>query len=205
MVKILTDDTTLEDPEKGDIRLDRLREHLTSRVEESDLRAREQQLNYLTAVEKMLDINPQKNPAANKRREAFTAELAGDLQLAFENDVSLSNRMYALGAELHMMMDGIHKSYEDEAAKRTRNNILAHQLNIKEYRDDAAIHDQIELINGKLQQLIQQLDREVMNADQPEVDERVAAIEDELDRQLGRLDLNPDTFLNVMSAQPGKS
>ncbi|WP_422411095.1 MULTISPECIES: hypothetical protein [unclassified Endozoicomonas] len=191
MVKILTDDITLVDPEKGDIRLDRLREHLTSRVEESDLRAREHQLNYLTAIEKKLGINPQKNPAANKRHEAFTDKLASDMKLEFEKDLSLSDRMYALGAVLHKMMDELHKGYRDEAAKRTFNNRLARKLNVKEYKDDAAIHDQIELINGKLQQLTQQLDQESMNAGQPEVEERVAAIEDELDRQLGRLGPKP--------------
>ncbi|WP_448217741.1 hypothetical protein [Endozoicomonas sp. 2B-B] len=191
MVKILTDDITLEDPEKGDMRLDRLREHLTSRVEESDLRAREHQLKYLTDIEKKLGINPQKNPAANKRHVAFTDKLASDMKLEFEKDLSLSDRMYALGAVLRKMMDELHKGYRDEAAKRTFNNGLARKLNIKEYKDDAAIHDQIELINGKLQQLTQQLDQESMDAGQPEVEERVAAIEDELDRQLGRLGPKP--------------
>ncbi|WOG29621.1 hypothetical protein [Endozoicomonas sp. 8E] len=178
--------TSLEAPEGSDIRRDRIRGRLAVKVAASDQRAREKQGKYLLAVEHELNIDPHKNPAAMERErdKAFIAELASDLQVGFEDDVSLSDRQHTLRdiiQELREKEAG--ETYEDLDDRRAWNNKIAHQLKVEDYKDDTSLDDQSRLINAKLDQL----DEEIFLVRQPDVAERIAAIENALDRQMARL------------------
>ncbi|WP_422409841.1 MULTISPECIES: hypothetical protein [unclassified Endozoicomonas] len=184
---------SLETPEGSDIRRDRIRARLALIVEESDQRAREKQAEYLLAVEHEMNIDPHKNPAAMEKRKAFIAKLASDLQVRFEDDVSLSDRQHTLGdiiQELRVKEAG--EIYEDEDHRRAWNNKIAHQLNVEDYKDDATLDVQSRLIKAKLEQL----DEEVFKVPQPDVAERIAAIENALDRQMARLGPKPRYVLD---------
>ncbi|WP_257292415.1 hypothetical protein, partial [Endozoicomonas sp. ONNA1] len=170
-----------------DIILFGIRDRLKFIVEESDQRARERQAHYLTAMEKALNIHPHVNPAAKEKGKIFIAKLAGDLQIGFADDANLSDQQHALRKKIRELMEEVIETYDDEGAKRIRNNQIAVQLKIKGYKSHAGIDEQNCLIEEKLEHL----DVEVLKAGQPEVDERIAAIENELDRQMARLGHKP--------------
>ncbi|WP_422475997.1 hypothetical protein [Endozoicomonas sp. ALB032] len=184
---------TLPDEKKGRQEwLDLIARRLTYKVEEVDQRAREQQNRLLAAVEYNLEIYPSVYIAARERGKVFTTELASVLQVKFEHDVSLSDLKDALTARIQAIRDEVNEVYDDEAVKRIRNNQIAHQLNIWDYKGHERIDDQNGLINAKLQWL----DEEVFKAGQPDVNERISAIEDELDRQMARLGPKPRYVLD---------
>ncbi|WP_422138562.1 hypothetical protein [Endozoicomonas sp. ALC020] len=176
--------------------LDMLRRCLTYKVEEVDKRAIEGYGYYpdLTDAERKLKICSDQNVAAKERGLALTAKLARDLEVTFaENHVSLLRRQKSvLRAKIRELLNQVHKDYDDEVAKRAWNNEMAHQLNIKDYEDDASIDFQADLIDEKLRQL----DVEVFKAGEPDVYERVAVIENELDRQMARLGPKPRYVLD---------
>ncbi|WP_257282515.1 hypothetical protein, partial [Endozoicomonas sp. ISHI1] len=174
-------------PLEMDIKRMTIRDRLNYVIKESDQRAREQQASRLIVLEDELDIDPHENPHAIKRGKSFIAKLASDLEVEFEDDANLSVRQYALRDRIQELRGRVDELYEDEGARRICNNKIAHQLNIKDYKDDARIDDQNRLIAAKLQQL----DKEVFKAGQPDVNERIAAIDDELDRQIARLGPKP--------------
>ncbi|WOG29587.1 hypothetical protein [Endozoicomonas sp. 8E] len=187
MDKILfweADSIAQEDPAERDIRLSRFRERLTFKVEESHQRAREKQAEYLTTVEDELNIDPHENPATKERGRTLTTKLASILEVKFVAGASLSDNKYDLRHRIKVVRKKINTVVEDrdgaEVIKRVYNNRIAHRLNIEDYQDDATIADQNSLIDAKLQQI----DKEVIVADQPDIDERIAAIEDELDRRM---------------------
>ncbi|WP_448217793.1 hypothetical protein [Endozoicomonas sp. 2B-B] len=190
----LDTDITLSYPKKGGPEwLDILRRRLTYKVEEVDEQASEIQTNYLAAIENRLKIYPHENNAAEARSMVFTARLARDLQVEFANDANLPDRRDALRARISTLLDEVYQDYEDEAARRAWNNEIAHQLNIKAYKDDATIDDQVRQIDAKLRQL----DDEAFSAGEPNVQERIAAIEDKLDRQMARLGPEPRYVLDL--------
>ncbi|WOG29611.1 hypothetical protein [Endozoicomonas sp. 8E] len=174
-------------PLEMDIKRMTIRDRLNYIIKESDQRAREQQASRLIVLENELDISPHENPHAIERGKSFTAKLASDLEVEFKDDANLSVRQYVLRDRIQELRDRVSELYEDESARRIRNNKIAHQLNIKDYKDDARIDDQNRLIAAKLQQL----DKEVLKAGQPDVNERIAAIDDELERQIARLGPKP--------------
>ncbi|WP_422476001.1 hypothetical protein [Endozoicomonas sp. ALB032] len=186
MDKILfweADSTAQEDPAERDIRLGRFRERLTFKVEESQQRAREKQAEYLATVEDELNIDPYENPAAKERGRTLTTKLASILEVKFATGASLSDHQYDLRRRIKVVRNKVNtavKDKNDESIKRVYNNRIAHRLNIEDYQDDATIADQNSLIDAKLQQL----DKDVIVAGQPDIDERIAAIEDELDRRM---------------------
>ncbi|WP_422138536.1 hypothetical protein [Endozoicomonas sp. ALC020] len=162
---------------------------LTYKTKDSclDKQARDQQASMLDAIEFKLSINPHENLAAKERGKAFTTKLASDLKVAFAEDDNLPARKDALRGKIQALMDELHEACDDEAVRRARNNEVAHQLNIEDYKEDATIDDQ----NSLIETTLQQLDEEVFNADQPDINERIADIENELDRQMARLGPKP--------------
>ncbi|WP_257291813.1 hypothetical protein, partial [Endozoicomonas sp. ONNA1] len=188
MYMILRPGPALEaDLPEADIVLSDIHDRLNSVVEESDQRAEEQQLNYLTALEMELNISPHENPAAQERGKIFMAQLARALQLGFADDANLFDQQHVLRDRIQELMEEVNEFYDDEGAKRIKNNQIADQLNIKNYRYHGSIDEQNSLIEAKLEHL----DEEVFKAGQPDVDERIAAIEHELDKQMARLGPKP--------------
>ncbi|WP_422134641.1 hypothetical protein [Endozoicomonas sp. ALD040] len=189
MDKILWEDfsTAPEDLEGRDVRLNSIHGRLTFKVEEWEQRAKEQQTYYLSSVEDELEIYPYKSDAAIEKGKTLTARLANDLQVEFEKDINLSDKKHILLAKVWALTDEVSDVYENESIKRDRNNEIAHQLNIEDYQDHATIDDQISLIKEKLTQLR----KEVLGAGKLDVNERIAAIEDELDKQMARLGSKP--------------
>ncbi|WOG29606.1 hypothetical protein [Endozoicomonas sp. 8E] len=190
----------MEDPEKDlewslvkmDLVLRSIRDWITFKVEESDQRARERQADYLIALEDKLNIDTHENPAAQERGETFFAKLASKLHIGFADDADLSDQKDTLRERLQELMEELEETYDDEGVKRVSNNKIADQLNINDYRDDAGINEQKSLIREKLEQL----DEEVFKVGQPDVNERIAAIENELDRQMARLGSKPRYVLD---------
>ncbi|WOG29581.1 hypothetical protein [Endozoicomonas sp. 8E] len=191
-------DITLYYPKKGGPEwLNTLRRRLTYKVEEVDERASEIQTKYLAAIENSLKIYLHENVAAEQRSMAFTARLARELQLEFENHANLPDRKIALRVKISELLDEMYDDFDGEADRRVWNNEIAHQLSIKDYRDDAAIDDQVRQIDTKLQQL----DEEVFSAGEPDVNERIVAIEHQLDRKMARLGPEPRYVLDLKVAR----
>ncbi len=182
--------TTLDD--RG-LKLKMLHASLAYNVEDLylDEQAKENQINLLDAIEFELGICPHENVAAKKRGRASIAKLAKDLNIVFEENDNLSDQKEVLRTEIQTSMDKLHNVF-DEGIKRAINNEMAHQLDIKDYEEDATIDDQNNLIGTKLQQL----DNEVFNAGWPDVDERIEAIEIELDKLMARLGPEPRYVLD---------
>ncbi|WP_422475999.1 hypothetical protein [Endozoicomonas sp. ALB032] len=179
-------------PEEIKIKLNSIRHRLRYVVEEPDQRARIRQAGHLIVLEDQLNIAPYENPAARGRGKSLTDKLASDLNIGFEDDAQLTDRQYALGGRIQELRDELLEVHEDEDARRAWNNNIAHQLKVIDYEDDASIDDQNRLIRAKLQQL----DEEVFKAGQPDVNERLAAIDEELDRQVARLGPKPRYILD---------
>ncbi|WOG29594.1 hypothetical protein [Endozoicomonas sp. 8E] len=170
----------------------RLEGRLTVYVEDSAGRAIRQHAKLLKAIEDKLQIYSIVNDAAKERGKAFLAKLANDLGLQFKNGAHLSDNKYDIGNKILALMEELEEAYGNEDVRRGRNNEIAHQLNIEDYKDDASIEDQNILIQEKLQQL----DEEVFKAGEADVDEHVSAIENELDRQMARLGPKPRYVLD---------
>ncbi|WOG29617.1 hypothetical protein [Endozoicomonas sp. 8E] len=189
MDKILWGDfgTTRDDQRGRDLRLKLIHPRLQSLVEVSEERVNELQSHYLTNVEWELEIDPRRSVAAIEKSEAFTTKLANDLQVEFENDFSLSEKQRVLVVVAWALLGEVLETYGDESVKRDRNNEIAHQLNIEGYQDDAAIDDQILILRDKLMRI----GTEIYKAGQLDVNGRIEAIEDELDRQMAPLGAKP--------------
>ncbi|WP_257288512.1 hypothetical protein, partial [Endozoicomonas sp. SESOKO2] len=173
---------------RDDFVLSRIRDRLKFLVEESDQQAREQQANYLAALEKELNIYPHENPATKEKRKIFLAKLASDLQIGFADGANLSHQQQALRNKIQeLIREQVNEIYDDEDLKRIRNNIIADQLKIENYKGLASTDEQNSLIKAK----IEHLNEELFKAGQSEVDERIAAIENELERQMARLGPKP--------------
>ncbi|WP_422134657.1 hypothetical protein [Endozoicomonas sp. ALD040] len=187
-------DRSQEDLEqvRMDLRLLCIRDRLIFIVKESDKRAIEKQAEYLVALEKELNIDPDKNPAAKARGKTFLAKLASDLQIEFYDDDSKLSKQYALRSRIQKLRKEVNEIYDDEGVRRIKNNKIAEQLDIKDYGDDAGIDEQNSLIEAKLEQL----EAEFFKAVQLDVNERIAAIDDALDRQMARLGPKPRYVLD---------
>ncbi|WOG29618.1 hypothetical protein [Endozoicomonas sp. 8E] len=185
------DSTALDE---SSLKLTKIRAILNYKIDDSylDMQIRKQQTSLLGAIENELSIYPDDNDAAKERGKAVTVKLAKELDVAFDQDDDLSDQKATLRTKIQELIEKVAALYDDEAARRAWNNEIAHQLNIRDYEEDATIDDQNRLIGKKLQKL----DKEVFNAGQPDVNERIAAIENELDRQIARLGPRPRYVLD---------
>lgn len=118
------------------LKLRKLGASLTYKVEDSylDMHSNEQQKKLLGAIEHELNIFRRENVAAKERGKAFTARLATDLDVVFEEDAILIEQKDALIDKIWGLIDEVNQVYEDESVKRARNNEMACQLDIKEYK-----------------------------------------------------------------------
>ncbi|WP_257288534.1 hypothetical protein, partial [Endozoicomonas sp. SESOKO2] len=183
------------------LKLRRLHATLAYKVEDLHLekQASERQARLLAAVEDKLKIYPSEHIAAKDKVKALTAKLAKDLHVALEVDDNLPDGKDALKAKIQTLIVGM--ANDDEAVRRARNNKVAHQLNIKDYKDDAAIDDQNSLIEAKLNELF----GEIFNASQSDVNERIATIENRLDGLMARLGPKPRYALDREVARARKA
>ncbi|WP_257274248.1 hypothetical protein, partial [Endozoicomonas sp. SESOKO4] len=164
-----------------------LSERLSLYVMDSDLRATTQQTRLLKAIEDELGIDRNEHVAAKERGKNFVAKLADDLKIDIVKDASLNNQKAVLKARFQALDDAVSKPCDDEGKRRGIHNEIAYQLGIQGYRDDAPADDQTHLIKEKLQQL----NKAVFMAGWPKFNERITAINDELDRQIARLGPKP--------------
>ncbi|WP_422476055.1 hypothetical protein [Endozoicomonas sp. ALB032] len=178
--------------ETGKLKLARLQGRLNFLVEDADELITKQQIVLLKVVEEKLNIDISENSAAEERGQHFIATLADVLKVKFRKDASLDEKKDALSTKIWLLTDEVDELYNHESVKRDRNNEIALQLNIENYKEDAPLKDQNRLITATLARL----DEEVFNAGQPDVNERVAAIENELDRQMARLGPKPRYVLD---------
>ncbi|WP_448217747.1 hypothetical protein [Endozoicomonas sp. 2B-B] len=162
-----------------------LQKFITFHVETPDVdgQVTKQQRKMLEAVEDELNIDTSENPSAKERGRGFAAELALDLDVEFEKGASLNDQKYALSNKIQALREKVNDHYDTEELTRDANNEIARQLDIEGYKDDAPLEDQISLIEKTLQEL----DEEVDIVGRPKIYDRIAAIEDELDRQMAGL------------------
>ncbi|WOG29588.1 hypothetical protein [Endozoicomonas sp. 8E] len=186
-----------ENPAGMNIKLNIIRDRLRYIVEEPGQRARVRQAVHLIVLEDQLNIAPYENSAARERGKSLTDKLASDLNIEFEDDAELSDRQYALGDRVQELRDELYEIHKDEDARRAWNNKIAHQLKVIDYKDDTSIDVQNCLIRAKLQQL----EEDVFKAGQPDANERLAAIDEELDRQIARLGPKPRYILDSDAAR----
>ncbi|WP_062268662.1 hypothetical protein [Endozoicomonas arenosclerae] len=191
-IALRDDDAEAEAPEgTKDEKLQRLRDRLTNEVEDVDERARERQTELLEAAEDKLDIDIDEN--AEKRGKAFSDDLAGQLDVEFDDDdPDLDDRKGALKAKIQALDDEVGQGYADEGVRRNRNIEIAQQLGIEDFDEAAEIDAQNRVLREKLQQLDGQVDR----AGQYTVQERIADIDAELDKQMARLGPKPRYVLD---------
>ncbi|WP_422134614.1 hypothetical protein [Endozoicomonas sp. ALD040] len=196
MEKILWGDygTTRDDQRGRDFRLKSIHPRLRSLVEVSEERVKELQSSYLANVEWELEIDPRRSLAAIEKSKAFTTELANDLQVEFEKDISLSEKQQILKTVAWELLAVVRGTYEDESIKREINNEIARRFKIEGYQNDATVDEQVRLLIDKLIRV----GSEIYKAGQLDVSGRIQAIEDELDRQMAPLgpkkaaDLKPE-------------
>uniref|UniRef100_UPI0021481A99 hypothetical protein n=1 Tax=Endozoicomonas sp. SESOKO3 TaxID=2828744 RepID=UPI0021481A99 len=172
---------------KGKLEKLLLYSHLTLYVEHADQLAKGRQNLMLQALEDDLGIDRSENAAARERNKALIAKVADNLEVELEKDASVQNQVDALLARISELRFKVFHRYEDEGLSRDTNNEIAHQLNIKDYKNNACVDDQITLIEETLVKLT----REIHKVGQPTINERTAVIENELDRQIAQLKLNP--------------
>ncbi|WP_257253747.1 hypothetical protein, partial [Endozoicomonas sp. SESOKO3] len=173
--------------QKWAVKYEKLQRRLTFYVEDADGQVIRQNTELLKDIEEELQIYSIVRYKAKERGRAFLARLANDLGVKFENDAPLSDNKYVLYNQIWALMEEVEEVCGNEDVKRIRNNEIAHQLNIQDYKDDATIEDQNILINKRLQQL----DEEVLKTGFADVNEHITAIENELDRQIARLGPKP--------------
>ncbi|WP_422138571.1 hypothetical protein [Endozoicomonas sp. ALC020] len=177
-----------------DLNLSKLRAILEYRVEDSSLDKQtiEKQTSLLAAIEDKLNIDMSKSSAVKERGKTFTVKLAKVLDVAFDMDDDLSDQKDILRTKIQELIEKSDALYDDEAARRAWNNEIAHQLNIEDYQEDASIENQNSVIETKLRQL----EKELLNAGQPDVNEHITAIENELDKHMARLGPKPRFVLD---------
>ncbi|WP_257288383.1 hypothetical protein, partial [Endozoicomonas sp. SESOKO2] len=175
----------------------KLRKRLTFYATYTDLRASEQQTELLDAVEYELGIDRSKNVAAKERGKHLVAKLADDLNIEFEIDASLNEQKALLEYRFRELNYEVGKPYDDEGIRRGINNEIASHLGIQGYKEDAPARDQICLIKETLGQRY----RAALEAFHPRVDDRIAVINAELDRQMARLGSKPRYVLDREQAR----
>ncbi|WP_257291796.1 hypothetical protein, partial [Endozoicomonas sp. ONNA1] len=176
----------------GNTELQNLQRNLDFYVENVSSRAATRQSSILKIIEDKLHIYDFVREEADEKGGAFVAKLANDLGIIFRRKAYLPEKKYVLEKNILALMEEVDEAFGDEDVRRSRNNEIAHQLNIKSYEDDAGINDQNILIKEKLQELYE----EVPKVGVTTVNEHIAAIEGELDRQMARLGPKPRYVLD---------
>ncbi|WP_422475993.1 hypothetical protein [Endozoicomonas sp. ALB032] len=161
-------------------------------VEEVDERAIEEQKEILRAVENKLNIDIRENTAAIERGKHFVAKLADDLKLELKKDTSLDDQKNAVREKIRALRDIVEGFCDNRGSRKDTNNEIARPLNIEGYEEDEDLIYQQSLIGLKLREL----NDEVYLAGQPTVNERIAAIEDELDKHMAHLGPKPRFVLD---------
>ncbi len=167
--------------ETKNLKIARLLARLNFHVEDADHRIRAYQDVRLKAVESELGID------LSEKDQDVKAKLIRQLKLEYMKDASLTDQKYALEDGVLSLIDKVEADYIDESAKRSSNNKIARQLEIENYESDAPVKDQILLIKVKLEQLLERVD----TIGRPDNNERITAIDAELDRQVARLGAKP--------------
>ncbi|WOG29592.1 hypothetical protein [Endozoicomonas sp. 8E] len=170
-------------------------------VEEVDERAIENQKEILRAVENKLNIDIRENTAAKERGKHFVAKLADDLKLELKKDTSLDDQKNALREKILELRKKVEGFYDDNGFRKDMNNEIARPLNIEGYEEDADLIYQQSLIGLKLRELNDEVD----SAGQPTVNERIAAIEDELDKHMAHLGPKPRFVLDREVAKASRT
>ncbi|WOG29539.1 hypothetical protein [Endozoicomonas sp. 8E] len=160
-------------------------------IADADQLAKGRQYKMLQALESNLDIDAFDNAALRKRDKALIAKLADNLKVELK-DVGLQRQVQALRSRIPELRLKVFHRYEDEGLSRNVNNEIAHQLNIEGYNNNACVNDQINLI----EETLCKLSKEMSKLGWPTITERVAAIENELDRQMARLGPKPRYLLD---------
>ncbi|WOG29616.1 hypothetical protein [Endozoicomonas sp. 8E] len=149
-----------------------------------DERVLKQQIRMLEALENELKIDKSENPAAIKRGREAAAELALPLKVEFAKGASLNDQKDALKASIQALREEVNHLYhlycQDEDLPREGYDKIARQLDIKNFKHFHFDDEKEKRIETELRWL----DRDVDLLGQPEVNERIAVIENELDRQI---------------------
>ncbi|WP_257288771.1 hypothetical protein, partial [Endozoicomonas sp. SESOKO2] len=169
--------------EEREAKLEKLHSVLTYGVEEADERALGRQIQMLDDIEDELGIDASQNVAAKERGKDLKIKLAEILKVEFEKVNFLHPLEDVLTHKIWELENEVGEPYDNEGIRRNKNNEIARQLNIKDYKDDASKDDQIHLIKKTLEELYDKVD----TAGLPLVNERIAAIDTELDRQMALL------------------
>ncbi|WP_448217758.1 hypothetical protein [Endozoicomonas sp. 2B-B] len=176
----------------GNTKLQDLQSSLDFYVEDMDSVARIQLISILNIVQGKLHIFYFVHDEADERGRAFVAKLANDLGVELRRKARLPENREVLKNKILALMTEVDQACDNVDVRRSRNNEIAHQLNIESYKDDAAIDDQNILIKEKLQELYE----EVPKAGVTTADEHITAINAELDRQMARLGPKPRYVLD---------
>ncbi|WP_257291795.1 hypothetical protein, partial [Endozoicomonas sp. ONNA1] len=177
---------------RGNTKLRDLQNSLEFYVEKVNRLAIIEQTKILKVLEDKLHIYEFVRDEADEKGKAFVAKLANDLGVILRRKAHLPENKYVLENKILALMEEVDETYGNEDVRRSRNNEIAHQLNIKNYEDDTTIDDQNILIKGKLRELY----KEVPKVGDATVNEHIAAIEGELDRQIARLGPKPRYVLD---------
>ncbi|WP_422475973.1 hypothetical protein [Endozoicomonas sp. ALB032] len=176
----------------GNTKLQDLQRSLDFYVEKVERVTIIEQKKILKIVEDRLHIYGFVGDEANERGTAFVAKLANDLGVILRRKAQLSENKYVLENKILAILAEVDEAFDNEDVRRSRNNEIAHQLNIESYKDDASIDDQNILIEQKLLQLCE----EVPKSGFATVDEHITAINAELDWQMARLGPKPRYVLD---------
>ncbi|WOG29614.1 hypothetical protein [Endozoicomonas sp. 8E] len=167
----------------GNTKLQDLQRSLDFYVENMNSVARIQLSSILKIIEDRLHIYEFVRDEANERGRAFVAKLANDLGVILRRKAYLPENEYVFENKILAILAEVDEAFDNEDVRRSRNNEIAHQLNIESYKDDASIDDQNILIEQKLLQLYEKATKAGVTT----VDEHITAINAELDRQMARL------------------
>ncbi|WP_448217756.1 hypothetical protein [Endozoicomonas sp. 2B-B] len=180
----------------GNTKLQDLQRSLDFYVEEMKSVARIRLISTLKRVEGKLHIFDFVREEADERGTAFVTKLANDLGVLLRRKAYLPENKDVLENKILALMTEVDQACDNEDVRRSRNNEIAHQLNIESYKDDATIDDQNILIKEKLQELYE----EVPKLGVTTIDEHITAIDAELDRQMARLGPKPRYVLDREAA-----
>ncbi|WP_252179154.1 hypothetical protein [Endozoicomonas sp. 4G] len=166
-----------------------------------DERAKKQQTRLLELIEDKLDINTSENVAATERGENVAEKLARVLEVKLKKSAHLDEKKDSLRGKVWALMSAIHEFYDDEDSIRNTINAIARQLNIQDYKHDAAVDDQI----NHIEEHLVRLEQKIYRLGQPKVRERVTAIDAELARQVRQLGPKPRYVLDRELARVRKA
>ncbi|WP_422412633.1 MULTISPECIES: hypothetical protein [unclassified Endozoicomonas] len=162
---------------KGKLEKLQLCVRITSYVETDELATR-RQIRMLEAVENRLGIDKNENAPAKERGMAFIAKMADGLEVELKKDASMREHMIAMLKSLSELKFDAIRRCKDEPVSGDKNN--------------ACQNDRISLVDKTFSKMI----RDVFNVVEPTINEHIAVIENELDRQMALLGPKPRYVLD---------